>query len=341
MPGAARRLMDAFVSAVSDSSKLSSGDRERVIVEFKKAKEEEPPPTLVIIGEAGVGKTMTINSLFNAGQPVSAQRATTLGAVSMRVGPPAEELILNAERGLLRVFDMPGLGDRMSTYYSYKKIYLEVLPLADVILWVHPAEDRMLQFLQTAVRDIFVREMPHLIPRLIFGLNKADRIAPDNWNKVANIPSRAQLDNLSAREKDFQGIVREAVPKWQGSAVVYSAWTRYQLTRLFKSMIYAVPEERRWVLEDRMSLADFFELVDRGILRAAMDRAQIPAPVKPAREADILPDRSSASDWDKQTVEAEEIRQLKSLSPSEYAKLVSNPEDLVRFLRERSGRGGA
>lgn len=335
MSGAARRLLDSFVANVSSSSKLSPDERQKVLTEVKKAKEREAPPTLVIIGEAGVGKTTTINSLFNAGQPVSARKATTLTPVGLNVKATAKDLLVDGDNGLLRVFDMPGLGDRMSTYQAYKSLYLKVLPMADVVLWVHPAEDRMVQFLQSAIQDLFGRELPHLIPRLIFGLNKADRIAPDDWNKAANVPSQGQLDNLDAREEDFSSAIREALPRWRGSSVVYSAWTRYQLTTLFKSMIYAVPENRRWVLEERMSLADFFELVDRGILHAAMSQAQM-AP----SDAGPVESKSASSSISASTVinqaQLEGLRRLQSLSPEQYNALVSDAEALVRFLIDTS-----
>ena len=332
MPGVARRLLDGFVSAVSSSSDMTQSDRQRVVEAIKKARDDEPPPTLVIIGEAGVGKTTTINSLFNAGQPVSARRATTLHAVSMLVEGPVDELLVNGARGLLRVFDMPGLGDRMSTYRAYRSLYLEVLPQADVVLWVHPAEDRMIQFVQTAVQDMFGSELPHMLPRLTFGLNKADRISPDDWNRAANVPSDEQLENLRARETDFTQVIREALPAWRGSAVTYSAWTRYKLTSLFKQMIYAVPEARRWVLEDRMSLASFVDLVDKGILRAAMEKAQ-PSPSGPTTPTqDLVPDTLATVGLQHDVMGREALARLKALSPHEYKRIAGNPEQLIYFL---------
>jgi len=39
-------------------------------------------------------------------------------------------------------------------------------------------------------------------------------------------------------------------------------------------MMFAVPAERRWVLEERMDLADFFELVDTWMLKNARRLAE-------------------------------------------------------------------
>jgi uncharacterized protein len=129
------------------------------------------------------------------------------------------------------------------------------------------------------------------------------------------------MRNLLERENDFSDKIRQALPTWQGQAQVYSAERRYGLTKLFKNMMYAVSPERRWVLEERMDLADFFELVDRRILKNAR---------KLAEKRTSAPEPSPSLGRDA-------LQHLQSLSDQEYASLVGDRQRFEKFLRERNG----
>jgi len=259
------------VRSTLEGGSLTDEERDHLARGVEEAARKERMPTLVLIGESGVGKSMTINALFNAGQEVGATRATTLEAVGMTVG--VEDV--RGSQGMLRVYDMPGLGDDIRNDAAYRELYRKVLRHADVVLWIHTAEDRTVANIQGTVMQLVARQ-PDLEQRLVFGLNKADVIDPGGWNTLGNVPSEAQLHNLAEREVDFSEKLRYALPSWTGQAIAYSALQRYQLTKLFKAMIQAVPERRRWVLESRMDLADFKELMDKGLLRTAEERSSIP-----------------------------------------------------------------
>lgn len=264
-----------FTKSVEQSDELSPAQRSALLRGYEEALANEAPPRLVLIGQAGVGKSSTINALFNAGQEVGHARATTDRAWSI----PVQEV--SGSRGTLEVVDMPGIGDDVTTYRQYLGLYREILPTADAVMWVHPAEDRTVQLVQQALAELF-GPSPELVGRLVFGLNKADEIGPHNWNTRANLPSEPQRAALIEREREFTRSIGLVLPEWQGRAVSYSAIHRYNLTALFKEVMYAVPEPRRWVLEQRMDLADFTALVDRKLLRAAKARvlAEVPAATK-------------------------------------------------------------
>ena len=97
-------------------------------------KELQIPPKLAVIGKAGVGKTTTINNLFNVTWKVSHTIAGTKNA-------QMEEFDL-AGGGKLSVIDMPGLGEDIETDREYEKIYQEILPTVDVVLWILQANAR-------------------------------------------------------------------------------------------------------------------------------------------------------------------------------------------------------
>jgi hypothetical protein len=109
---------------------------------------------------------------------------------------------------------------------------------------------------------------PDLPRRIIFALNKVDLVHPGqtDWHPHANMPSEEQEKNIQARIKDVQNKMKQAIPKWNGKVIGYSAGKRYNLPQLFATMLEGVSLKRRWVITSRMALADFLELVDPAYL---------------------------------------------------------------------------
>ncbi|HEY7260099.1 MAG TPA: GTPase [Trebonia sp.] len=283
MASAAESFFSEFRRKLSESKELSDSDRERMGREVDRAIASEPVPTIAIIGEAGVGKTTTLNALFNAGAVVGHSRPTTKTADGFHV----EISDHHGNKGDIRVVDMPGLGESIARAQELAELYEKHLPNADVILWVHPAFDRMLEFSQRKVAEIFRDELGPLADHVVFGLNKADDMYPKNWRYHANIPSEEQFKNLEDAERHFSDEMREVLPRRSALRVTtYSALQFYNLPRLFSLLMEAMPTKRRWVLEQRMDLANFIDKADRrfvaGITEA--ERGRQAARQAPARE---------------------------------------------------------
>src|SRR4051812_30259337 len=71
----------------------------------KMAQELARAPRIAIIGETGVGKSSTLNSLFKAGAPIDDIRPCT-----SETSEYAAVTEMNGTHGPIRVFDLPGLG---------------------------------------------------------------------------------------------------------------------------------------------------------------------------------------------------------------------------------------
>lgn len=266
----AGRAFKAIKGAFQEATGISDTDKARLISQFEDAYQNEPPPTIAIIGEAGVGKTTTLNALFNAGAAVGHSTPTT------KVSDVFQLQIFDHQgnKGTIRVIDLPGLGESIQKADEILGIYRHNLPCADAILWVHPVNDRMLEFVQRQISTIFAGKMRALLDRLVFGLNKADSIYPSDWKKYANIPSESQLINLDKAEHHFTTTIASVLPeRYTPRVVTYSALRRYQLPLLFRLLMEAMPATRRWVLEARMDIADFKELADPQFLSAFTDQA--------------------------------------------------------------------
>lgn len=101
----------------------------------KLAQEKQRPPKVAILGKAGVGKTTTINSVFNAEWKTS---HTIVGTTEAQM----KEFELKDGGGTLSVVDLPGYGRSLKEDAEYEKIYQSVIPACDVVLLIMQADAR-------------------------------------------------------------------------------------------------------------------------------------------------------------------------------------------------------
>ncbi len=104
------------------------------LVKQKFTQENKRPPKVAIFGKAGVGKTTTVNSLFNAEWKTS---HTIVGTTQAQM----KEFTL-ATGGILEVVDLPGYGVSLKEDRENEKIYQEFIPSCDLVLLVLQANSR-------------------------------------------------------------------------------------------------------------------------------------------------------------------------------------------------------
>ena len=251
-------LKNFFQNLFANQKQTSKEDFEKILQQIKDKVENEPSPRFAFIGETGVGKSSTLNALFNAGVQVSHTEACTQTPNLIEI--PFNEI--KGTKGSLFVYDMPGLGESRLKQEEHISLYKKVLKDVDVALWILDGQNRAIasvqQYLETELKFIDSK----LLERMVIALNKVDLVHPGNWHPSANIPSDEQEKNINGRIKDVENKIREVLPNWKGKIVGYSANKRYQLPQLFDAMMDAVPTKRQWVVASRKSLADFLELVD-------------------------------------------------------------------------------
>lgn len=124
---------DANNQTVEDIKKLIPESEFQLILD-KFQQETQLPPKVAVIGKSGVGKTTTINNLFNAQLKTS---PTTVGTTEAQI----KEFTL-ATGGTLTVIDLPGYGRSEAEDPEYDKIYQQIIPSCDLVFLVIQADTR-------------------------------------------------------------------------------------------------------------------------------------------------------------------------------------------------------
>jgi small GTP-binding protein len=190
------------------------------------------PPRLAVIGKAGVGKTTTINNLFDVDWKIS---HTTTGTIKSQI----EDFNLSGG-GKLSVIDMPGLGEDIDTDNEYENLYREILPTVDVILWVLQANTKDIADDERILSDIVEKSVKRL-NHIVIGLNQVDKIGPGGWDEKLNIPSKEQEKSIQIRSNDIIIKLKRKLNKTI-KITYYSALRRYRLYDLLISIINAAGE---------------------------------------------------------------------------------------------------
>ncbi|WP_323209684.1 GTPase family protein [Nodularia spumigena] len=308
-----RGIIQDLAKDLLGDQKMSDEHFEQIYRMIEDKVDNEPPPCFAFIGETGVGKSSTVNALFNAGVEVSHTEACTQTARGIEIYFNE----LEAVNGALIVYDMPGLGESRLKQKEHIAIYEKVLKDVDVALWILDAQNRAIasvqQYLEAELKSI----NPKLLERMVIALNKVDLVSPGetHWHPLANLPSEEQENNINGRIRDVKKRIREVVPNWKGTIIGYSANRRYNLPQLFDAMMDAVPKKRQWVVASRKALADFLEFVDPQLLPPEKRRQRVVnQQPRPSKMSDIVA----------------------SMSPEEFAKIARDKEAFLALLKERN-----
>ncbi|NEP62249.1 MAG: GTP-binding protein HSR1 [Symploca sp. SIO2G7] len=308
-----RNILKDLVSGLPDNQQISEEHFEEIYNKIAEKVDNEPPPRFAFIGECGVGKSSTLNALFNAGLPVSHTEACTQVPIDIEI--KFDEL--QGANGLLIAYDMPGLGESRRKQKEHIKLYEKILKDVDVALWILDGQNRAIAQIQEYLELELQSIHPKLLERMVIALNKVDLIYPGetHWHPFANLPSEEQEENIKLRILDVKTKIREVIPKWRGRIVGYSANKRYNLPHLFDAMMDAVPNKRKWVVASRKALADFLDLVDPQLL---------PQEIRQERLQNYrLPQPSKMSDI------------IANMPPEEFAKISGNQIAFKKWLQEQ------
>lgn len=255
-------VFDSLKNALSQSD-FSNKETETIIDRLKLAIKQENPPKIALIGQCGVGKSSTINALFNAGRPISHIEACTHIDTS-EIKDCFEAY--DTPNGTILVCDMPGLGESIEADRKNIELYKKILPEVDVAVWIIAAGDRQLALMQYALNMITIAMDDDCLSKVLFAVNKSDIMYPNNWNDKINMPSNDQEINLSGFAETVKKQIKAVVNNWDSKIIVYSALKAYGLQELLLEMLEHAPKKRRWIIDQYADVANFLDNVDPKVL---------------------------------------------------------------------------
>jgi predicted GTPase len=167
--------------------------------------------TVLFMGKTGVGKSSTLNCLFNLNSQTHHSIACTKKPLIFFVND--QERDTNADFLKLRIVDMPGIGESILADNEYMSFYTEWIPYADSLVWVTQADTRAYK------RDqLFISELLPFVSsgvNFTLALNKIDCLATDadqeGFDFAIHTPSGDQLTNLSEKIDDIYIVFKEVL----------------------------------------------------------------------------------------------------------------------------------
>lgn len=247
-----RFLIDKIFDKIFQMGNVSTEDQETVNRTLNKELLEKPFK-VAIIGQAGVGKSTTLNAVFGLGNYTSNLAEGTKEVV---------EKIYPMRNGFnLSIYDMPGLNNDIVKDIEYEKLYKQILPGCDVIVYVINAHSRdfgedcriLKEIVLPICNENKIRE------NLILAINKIDtigeRINPCDpelkWNAFENKPTEKLKTAIKIKLGDIidklinENLIgtNESLEKHQ--VVFYSAVFNYNL----RDFVLAITKagKRGWI----------------------------------------------------------------------------------------------
>jgi len=161
--------------------------------------------TLAVFGQAGSGKTSLCNSLFGLDWKTDPAIDCTK-YIFQHEGNFVSSLNGN-QLPKWKLHDTPGVGASEAIHQNCLQELLDTFHQVDVIVWVIQADTRALRVDQEAILDLTSNGQKIPESHLILAINQIDRVHPENWDEVNNIPSPEQQeiipDKISLAHKRF------------------------------------------------------------------------------------------------------------------------------------------
>ncbi len=236
-----------------DTSELpkEKSDKFFELLKENMAEELQKPTHIAVIGKCGVGKTSTINALFGTDWKISHVKAAT---------KEEEILMLEGERGTLKISDLPGFGEDIDKEEEYSQLYKRVLSECDVALLILKADTRDMAEVQRMLRDVVGRDFD-VSKRIVVGLNQVDNVQPGHWLEKPNLPSVEQENSIKEIVVERIKSIEKVCAIKPSQVIAYSAKKHYHLEHLFRAMVSGTAGEA-WVMNAKGKVADYLELVD-------------------------------------------------------------------------------
>lgn len=248
----AKFLVNQLLDKVLEKGKLSDADKKEV---NQKIDEEiiKRPFRVAVIGQSGVGKSTTLNSVFGL-KNYTSNLAEGTSEIIEKIFPMRDGFNLS-------LYDMPGLNNDVDKDAKYEEMYKQILPGCDVIVYVVNAHSRDFgedcRILKEVVLPICNNNA--IRDNLILAFNKIDTIGetinpkdPElKWDVVENRPTEKLKKAIKTKLEDItdklfdEDLLGSKAGLQSHQVVFYSAVFNYNL----RDFILAITKagKRGWI----------------------------------------------------------------------------------------------
>ncbi len=213
--------IEIWLEKILSHSKQVSQDEIAVVKDMLSKEIRNKPFKVAIIGQGGVGKTSTIQTVFGVKPSVSNKiRSVEEGTTDI------EEKVYEIEDGFsLSIADMPGLkNDLMKDERIYIPLYKSILPSCDLIVYIIDSHAKELGIDIKILRDtvIPICQEAGITKNIVIALNKIDAIGESfpefktnkeyHWDRIENKPTPTLEKLIEGRLTDiYRRLVKEKI----------------------------------------------------------------------------------------------------------------------------------
>lgn len=197
-------------------------------------------PKIGVFGKTGAGKSSLVNAIFGQDVcPVSDVEACTREIQEANVG------------GIILV-DCPGIAESKEKDEEYYKLYSDLIPTMDAIIWVLQGDNRSygpdIEFYEL-LRECFKTNEGEKNAPIYFALNQVDKIEPfREWDVDTCQPGPKQAQNIKAKVENVVAIFKTA----SNMVIPVSAVERYNLSELIAALLNSLPAEKSIIVSDQI-----------------------------------------------------------------------------------------
>jgi len=194
--------------------------------------------TIAVFGKRGVGKSSTLNTLFDLNLKIDAAKACTKVSDIKYLSNPNM-----FKYKTLEIIDLPGVGEGLDTDDIYFPYYESTIPLADTLLWITQANVRAYKHDQVMFKKISHLLKPNV--NFVLGANKADILIASHFKlDIVSIDDLSRLkEHLIFKEKTedilsvFSDDFNQFFPFGSESICYYASYFNWNTTELLQKVL--------------------------------------------------------------------------------------------------------
>lgn len=240
-------IFDKISEEIKGKNTDSIVDRDALLEHLEKLKKQKL--NIMFVGATGVGKSSTINAIFN----------TEIAKVGYSVDPETAT-IQKFEIDNMVLWDTPGLGDNPDKDKRYAVEIANALKakdnngelLIDEVVVLIDGSNRDMKTAYEIIEKVIV---PYIedTKRIVIAINQCDMALKGRyWNYDANHPDPQLISFLEEKVVSVRSRIVESTGI-NTSPIYYSALHHYNISKLLLTMIKNMPETKRFLFTDSLN----------------------------------------------------------------------------------------